>query len=412
MDDVSALYLFMDEKWDEYHSALTCQDKVRHAHTSIPIGRVTQSHTHLLNEGLGRATEAKTETTEEGNVLWTFSWEISHHIRTHGWFLIAADCALEQYNAEVTPMKYNVQLLNPGLTHLPADEHGLPKVYLYSFIGMFAYALFCLYLAKKQYDETGKIHMVVWLLSTAYMLQMQSICSELIHLWRYKHDGVGIYLFDLGSEILEGLSQSTISFVLICLACGWTLIDADADRAKGNSVATLLRNPKKLLEGPNVAVVIIVVLVVLTMILSVANKGYDGDFDKFHDFESPWGKMLVVFRLLLGVSFAASLHFTIRFQQKRGGSNLVSFLRRLMLLGGLWFLAFPTLVFASGAFAHYLRHRIVVIGTLVCQLSCLSLLGYQFLAHASTYFKISSLSESGVLPGAGGLMRAQKVSKD
>jgi len=407
-----ALYLFKDDKWAEYHAAPACQEKVALAHASIPIGRVTSSHTHLLNEGLGRATEANTEELEDGKVRWTFTWEISHHVRTYGWFLIAADCALEQYNARVTPMTYTIELYNPGNTHLPADEHGLPRVYFYCFAVMLAYAVFCCYLAKKHYDETGKIHLVVWLLAVAYLLQLLSIFCELLHLWRYKHDGVGIYLFDLISEVAEGASQSAISFVLTALACGWTLIDSDADRARGNSVANLLRNPKKLFRGPNVAVVVIITLVILSMILSVLNKGYDGDFQKFHDHESAPGKLLVLLRLLLGLAFCYSLHVTLKVQTRRGGNELIAFLRRLMLLGGLWFLAFPVLVFASSIFAHYLRHRIVTGGVLLLQVSSLSLLAYQFLAHSSSYFKISTLSESGVLPGAGGYLRPQKAAKD
>ena len=32
---------------------------------------------------------------------WTFEWEIEENEKPHGWFLLAADCALEQYNAKV-----------------------------------------------------------------------------------------------------------------------------------------------------------------------------------------------------------------------------------------------------------------------------------------------------------------------
>eukprot|EP01052_Picozoa_sp_SAG31_P016093 SAG31_NODE_1054_length_10140_cov_4.264316_10_plen_75_part_00 len=44
----------------------------------------------------------KTELTRQGDEsVWSFTWEVEEHERPHGWFLIAADCALEQYNAKV-----------------------------------------------------------------------------------------------------------------------------------------------------------------------------------------------------------------------------------------------------------------------------------------------------------------------
>ena len=180
---------------------------------------------------------------KNGDVEWKFQWQVNHNTRTYGWFLVIADCALEQYNTKVSPMKYDITLINPGNTHLPADEFGLPKVYVVVFLLM---SLFFAYIGRevyKQQKEKKTIHLVVALLIFAYGLQYVSIFYELIHLYAYKHNGYGVFLCDFISEVLEGLSQTLIAFVLICLASGWTLVDMDADKARGNSVATLLRDP-------------------------------------------------------------------------------------------------------------------------------------------------------------------------
>ena len=109
-------------QWDDYHNAPSCMDKVKFADAAIPIGKMTQSHTGLLRDSLGKASSTDIEETEDGFVEWKFKWEIEHSVRTYGWFFIAADCALEQFNARVTPMTYEIRLLNPGNTHLPVSR--------------------------------------------------------------------------------------------------------------------------------------------------------------------------------------------------------------------------------------------------------------------------------------------------
>ena len=52
-------------------------------------------------------------------VTFSFEWEVEHNVRTHGWFLVVADCALEQFNAHVPPMDYIIELYNEGFVHLP-----------------------------------------------------------------------------------------------------------------------------------------------------------------------------------------------------------------------------------------------------------------------------------------------------
>lgn len=136
-------------------------------------------------------------------------------------------------------------------------------------------------------------------------------------------------------------------------------MDDDVRTAKGNSVVGLLNNPSRMLEGANVVVAGVLAFVGFSFLLQIWNKSFDDDFSKFHDHESLPGKILVVLRLLLGIGFIVSLHFTIRQQEKRGGDRLLAFLKRLMRLGGTWFLSFPLVVLTAGLFPHYLRHRFV-----------------------------------------------------
>ena len=75
----------------------------------------------------------------------------------------------------------------------------------------------------------------------------------------------------------QAFASLVISFVLICLACGWTLVESSADKRKGNSLATMLRNPKSLLERGNfvgnVIALCLVGFVVLVTLGVFASKG-------------------------------------------------------------------------------------------------------------------------------------------
>ena len=139
----------------------------------------------------------------------------------------------------------------------------------------------------------------------------------------------------------------------------------------------------------------------------------DDNFSKFHDHESPAGRVLVLIRFGLGAVYIASIIITIRTQQSRGGSeSLVVFLKRLLVFGSTWFLCFPLLVFLSGFCVHYLRHRIVAGGVLLTQTACLGVLAHQFLADTSSYSRLSTAWESGLLPGLGGAVTVQKGVRD
>lgn len=307
-------------------------------------------------------------------------------------------------------MNYEIELYNEGFTHLPADEYGLPKLILFTFIFLTIFFIYGMYLLYQHYLEVKKIHLVIYFLVFAYLSQLISMLFELIHLYKYKYDGYGIFTLDLLSEIFEGLSQTIIAFVLICLASGWTLVDAEADESRGNSVATLLRHPKRILKGANIVIFLIIIVVVAIFVLQILNKRMDDNFSKFHDYESKPGKALVGIRFMLALMFITSLHLTIRHQQKRGGEQLIIFLRKLMLLGGLWFLVFPIVVFSAGSLVHYWRHRFVTGSVLILQSLCLTALSYEFLSKHSSYFRLSTLSEIGALPGL--FNKPEKYSKD
>ena len=117
---------------DEYHSAPACEDKVEHAHSVIQIGKLNNAPAQYNGRGgRGRqigipqaaADNAKNVQThiekKDDESIWHFTWEVEEHEKPHGWFLIAADCALEQYNAKVSRMDFEVNTHRAPLLSAP-----------------------------------------------------------------------------------------------------------------------------------------------------------------------------------------------------------------------------------------------------------------------------------------------------
>ena len=320
-----ALYLFNDEVWEKYHSAPACMDKVQVAHSVIKIGVPTDDgnqHVQRSRHNYGYDKVAKNTKAslriDGADAVWSFEWKITHTDRSKGWFLIAADCALEQYNAKVAPMTYEVTLLNPGDNHLPADEMWMPTFYAILLAMMVGHIGYCLNLLSASYETHSKVLLIVKLLGVAYVLQFVSLLFEELHLVATVLSGRGVFAIDFLSELLEGMSCLVLSFVLICLACGWTLVEEDADAKKSMSLATMLQNPRNLVaKGAivgNLMVVAMLGLTVYTMMLVFWNKLGDADFTKFHDSDTASGQVLLKIRLGLFAFFAISLFVTLRKQ--------------------------------------------------------------------------------------------------
>ncbi|KAJ9450321.1 hypothetical protein DIPPA_26028 [Diplonema papillatum] len=420
-----ALYLFNDDQWDAYHKAPACMDKVEVAHTVVQIGSTSDEKAggrrqrSTMNYGYKKLANSKDTTASvrmlpNNKVEWRFEWKINHAERTKGWFLIAADCALEQFNTKVAPMTYDITLLNPSNDQLPANEHWLPTMYILVIIVCCVHIGYCLNVVSTTVENSKRIHLIVKLFALAYGMQVLSLLMELMHLFIYSINGRGIWILDFASEITEGFCSLIISFVLICLACGWTLVDEEANSRNRMSVATILRDPKSMLRSGNwlgyILVLCLLGIISYTMLLLFWNKLSDEDFTKFHDIDTKHGTRLLQIRMGLFVFFAVSVTTTLWTQKQKSGSPVLrSFLFKLLSVGSLWFISFPLMVFIANMAAHYNRHRIVVTGVVVMQAFCLGSLSHQFLAESSTYARLSTAWESGILPGAGGLFTGSKL---
>jgi hypothetical protein len=58
----------------------------------------------------------------------------------------------------------------------------------------------------------------------ALLFHVGGIFFEVLHLWMFSHNGIGIPVFDIFSLIGGMLSEITLSALLMMMAHGWTII--------------------------------------------------------------------------------------------------------------------------------------------------------------------------------------------
>eukprot|EP00937_MAST-01D_sp_MAST-1D-sp2_P001275 g1275.t1 len=394
-------YLFTDTEWVEYRQMIEggslCKDRVR-----LP------SHTVKI----------QASPDEGGQHVMKFMTPVETPSRVRYYYAVIGDCYLEEYDAHPPRIHYELQFLNgkmifPGdspdqakhdESELPADEQGMYAMNSLILVPMTAYLGLFAYLTLKMKKEKGQVHLVVVILGAAYLLQMGSVFFEWCHLAVYRSNGKGLrwrHSFlpaDFISEACQGLSELLISFLLVALACGWTLSDmmfADCDLDVGASDANRLAKflaafsrPAELVKKVTPASVFAAVLFSLQVLLELAGRAYEDDFNQFHDMEHLPGHLLQLLRVVLCGVFWAGLRHSMKHNYN---GEVSTFLKQLLVLGTVWYLAFPVLVFVASTISPHLRHRFVTVGSIVCQTVAVALLSYLFLGP-SGYKKVSSLS--------------------
>merc|ERR1712146_767294 len=153
-------------------------------------------------------------------------------------------------------------------------------------------------------SSAGRLHEVIWILSTAIALQFVAQGLHTLHLWRYLSDGIGVQLLDLMSEVLFMLSQVVQTTLLIAIAMGYTLLPSRGGR-----------------------LVIVKWIALLSLFIHAAlvsfGKLQDESACKYHENEGAVGWVLLSVRLLLLIWF----DFAAQASQQKGGLRLQNYLK-------------------------------------------------------------------------------------
>lgn len=353
-----SLDVFLDEDWDNVQSLPSCRRAA---------------------EGPARAARPVTLMNNGQWSRWT-KGDVYQSVRPHIWYFALSNCdedpkARNTLNGTYL-IDYEIRAQDSG------SEFSVEMRYTF-FMNAAALLVFSVFLVTFAARccacrrTTGSVHVVVWVLAVAMLLQFAGQITEIVHLWRFRSDGEGLQMLDTLSQVLLMMSQVVQTTLLITIALGYTLLHLSMD------------------ELSMVKPIIFVICVIHAALVAMGKLSSDHKF-KYHENEGVVGWALLALRLGLYMWFVVA----IKASQQKGGFRLQAFLEQFRTAGTIYFLAYPVLFVVVQVFAPYLQHPIMQTGLLTMQTASHCWLARLFLSRGN-YFKASVLGSS-VLPGGSG----------
>ncbi len=400
------IHIFRDDLWKEVQKTPTCDAKVKYAYQSFNVNfeRVDE----MKKNGRYSSSPQKIWKSQGFQPL-----DQPAAPRPYYFYVVVDDCFLEQYYRDnaVPLIKYRVDVYNDvagnlssseypaqkkvSLTHLSSDEVHLPSLHTATLI---LSALICVLLLVQigcLLATSGSVHMAILLVVAASACDALSSLCELVHLKYYESNGVGSYALDAMASHFEAICDSIISILLLSIAAGWTLpsdvIPVPQNATFIQSLLAGMRNPVGALAKRNVAGLLSVVIIATHAILAQWGRTYNDDFDSYHSFEHLPGRVLMWFRMVLGVLLVAA---TIQTRSTCTASSLLGFYAQLAVVGTVWFQSLPFVTFwCSRMVPYYMRHPAVTFWSAIAQSTSLVALAWLVTSHSTRYHSLSHMTQ-------------------
>lgn len=366
--------LYRDDQWKNYNKAPSCTDK-------MPFS--------ILNE---QVTTNKVKGHYEAEV----SMELNNHKddKPHFFYFVITDCSLEFYmhDNQIPQMSYTLTAWNDG-SHVSANESHLRNLHTVTLLLSGILALLLGVTIVIQMYEKSTVHAAVFLVMAAAACDSFSSMFELIHLSLYAHNGIGNYLLDAVSAHMEAICDSLVALLLLSVAAGWTL-PSDVVKVQQNATPIQkmlggLQSPFAALRSFTPTAVLAISILLSHVILAQWGRMYNDDFDSYHDLEHLPGKLLMLWRILLGLGMLGCCIST----RMRCPPSLQLFYLQLAVVGTMWFLSLPVLTWVVNTMVPFhLRHRTVGIWGAFLQTSGIMLLSWLVTSHSTAYHKFSHMT--------------------
>ena len=391
-----SVFLYRDVEWPEYLKSTLCTKKTRLSKQRQALTfdyidekwKTNPIQVILVNKGANRRNPQE----ENDN-------------RAHYWYIVVADCLLEQgnFDAKIPPLHFELEIVNQletdtskpvAYTHFSADELWLYRYHGLTLLVSGAVTVWLITTILRQVTQSSagsssanSLHVTVLWVTLAALLDMSSALLELMHLRIYESNGIGSYFLDALSAHSEAIADALAALLLWCVGAGWTLSTELQQRALHSTmpIARLYHDwrqpfghvgqPHQALLGPGH----VLMLLVLTghVILAQWGRIYNDNFDSYHDYEHGPGLALMWLRLLSGALFAlCTWHTHQGLQQHAAGKMLSDFYKTLLACGVVWYTGLPALTLWAKALPYYLRNGVVVVGSSLLQASVLASLAY------------------------------------
>jgi len=276
------------------------------------------------------------------NGQWSDPWngQVRNTVRSHVWYFVLLHCG-EKLKDHSVRFEYEIRHLNEGDSHFTIEKQWTLPANVLSLLCFLAFSILFARRCISEMRGVGKLHPVIQGLVAVVGLELLAQSLHALHLLRYGYDGKGLRLLEIVAELLFVLSQLVQSTLLLLIGYGYTLLPVDI--------------------APDMVVLAFGIGAVLHIVLVLLIKGED-DADKFHDYESLAGKILLALRLMLFVGFLWALNGTMQGAPFR----IRRFLAKFGFIGTLYFVGPPMVVLLVSFFAPYWRPPILT--------SCLMLL--------------------------------------
>jgi len=301
---------------------------------------------------------------------------LKQHTRPYVWFVAAEDCeeTMHVKHPTMPPIQIYIKFTGEDGTEFSHEEIGLLGLYS---IALVAYTLILGYNVHSYYKNLKKLERAdnpILLLLIAVGLEFLSIFFMWIHLLAYSKDGEGLSVCHAIAIIAEVGSQFFLSVLLILISWGWTITYLEFDNIE-------------------IYVTLLIMLLMLHLLVAGLTQLTSDAYHKYHDYEGIQGIILVIFRLGMFAYFLYGIRDTFRLSRLKAKA----FLKPFAICAGLYLIAFPLLVLICQIFAHYVRHKVMVIGSILVQSIAMCTLLRLFIGKTS-YTKVSKNFDP-ILPG-------------
>ncbi|KAL4465025.1 hypothetical protein ABPG72_010469 [Tetrahymena utriculariae] len=340
------LAVVIDDKWEEFQSAETCKQK-------LEVARLNDKFV-IPNDGRTWGPD--------------LTFTLAQVVRRRTYFFTILDCegVLNGKNPSGLKIDIQTEMLNIDNSHFSSEEEG----FLYPFF--FLLIICSVFLSKnmqrliKLYNKEEELDWAFLLANVTLIMQILNIFFEWIHMLIYSSNGKGSFVLQLFGQLFGIAAQFTMAILFILISWGWTINYSE-------------------LENFDIYIPLAVLLGIVHMMIVGLSKLTDDESHKFHQYGGFVGWIIVFLRLGMFIYFLFGIKDTL----KTAREKVKVFIYKFVIVGSLYFLAFPVILFITSFIADYVQHRVITIGTLVMQSIAIIFMSFQFTSKSSGYNEVS-----------------------
>ncbi len=345
--------LYLDTKWDAALEEQDCKAK---------------SGQRIRAESLQVPSDGEWSIPQAGG--------LRQQTRPYVWFMAVSDCdhTFHSGHPDMPPLEVQIRFTGYDNGEFSHEEIGLLGLFTVALIGYIAILGYNIYNYYKDIKKTERLDSPILILLIAVGLEFLSILFRWIHLLVYSYDGEGLKACHVLSVIFEVASQFFLSLLLILLSWGWSITYVEFGDIE-------------------MFIPLVIMLLVIHVVVAGLTEITSDAYQKYHDFQGIQGILLVIFRLGMFAYFIYGMRDT--YQKCRAKAKV--FLRPFAIYAGAYLLSFPVLVLVSQVCAHYVRLKVMIVGSILAQSATMCILLRLFVGKTS-YTTISKHADT-ILPG-------------